>query len=350
MVLAAPLRAAVAVPGFDNAAMDGYAVRGAGPWRLTGDRVLAGRPDPGSLAEGTAVEIATGAPVPAGTDRVVPFEEAHLDGGLVSANDGDRMHIRRAGEDARTGQELVPAGHVVTPAVLGIAAAAGLDLLTVTRRPHVAVLLTGAEIVHSGLPPRGRIRDALGPLLPPMFAGFGGHTTDVRAITDRSADALAAGLQAGECDVLVVVGSSSVGPTDHLRTVLDHLGATLHVDGVACRPGHPQLLARHRQRWIVGLPGNPYAALVAAYTLVQPLIAGLTGRGLPRLPSAAITGPVRPAPGLTRLVPVCWADGGAAVVPGGRPGYLGAAAVADALAIIEADWTQATPAPIILLP
>jgi molybdopterin molybdotransferase len=121
------------------------------------------------------------------------------------------------------------------------------------------------------------------------------------------------------------------------------------VDGVACRPGHPQLLAGHGRRWVVGLPGNPYAALVAAYTLLQPLVAGLTGRPLPVLPRATVTGPTRPSPGRTRLVPVRRDHDGTVVVPGDRPGYLGAAATADALAVIEPDWTPTTPTPLIPL-
>jgi molybdopterin molybdotransferase len=213
----------------------------------------------------------------------------------------------------------------------------------------VRILLTGEEIVHGGLPEPGQVRDALGPLLPPLLRGYGAYPTWVEAVSDRSASALAAALDAGPEEVIVVVGSSSFGPTDHLHPVLADLGSVLHVDGVACRPGHPQLLASHRGRWVVGLPGNPYAALVAAYTLLQPLIAGLTGRPLPALSHATVTGPTRPSPARTRLVPVCWDADGAVVVPGDRPGYLGAAATADALAVIEPDWTPATHAPLIPL-
>jgi molybdopterin molybdotransferase len=394
-VLAAPLCALAAVPGFDNAAMDGYAVRGTGPWRLTG-RVLAGCPDPGALVDHTAVEIATGAPVPAGADRVVPYEEASRGGELVTTVVPDsrepdsrepdsrepdsrehgsrehhlrapepraygpgrvREHIRRSGEDAVVGEVLLPAGCLVTAVVVGMAASVGADTLRVVRRPRVRVLLTGDEIVRAGLPGPGQVRDALGPLLPPLLAGFGADVTAVSSIGDRSAGALTAALAATAEDIAVVCGASSVGPVDHLHTALADLDATVHVDGVACRPGRPQILARRSARasgtgtgtgWIVGLPGNPYAALVAAYTLVQPLIAGLTGRRLPALPTATVSGPVRPVPGQTRLVPVRWDGDGAVVIPRDRPGYLGAAAMADALAVIEPDWTPATPTGLIL--
>jgi molybdopterin molybdotransferase len=385
-VLAAPLCALAAVPGFDSAAMDGYAVRGTGPWRLTG-RVLAGCPDPGALVDHTAVEIATGAPVPAGADRVLPYEEASRGGELVTtlvpdsgasdsrgpdprvlgsrAHDSRahdphahdphahgpgrvREHIRRSGEDAVVGEVLLPAGCLVTAVVLGMAASVGADTLWVVRRPRVRVLLTGDEIVRAGLPGPGQVRDALGPLLPPLLAGFGADVTAVSSVGDRSAGALTAALAATAEDIAVVCGASSVGPVDHLHTALADLDATVHVDGVACRPGRPQILARRPARgtgtgWIVGLPGNPYAALVAAYTLVQPLIAGLTGRRLPTLPTATVSGPVRPVPGQTRLVPVRWDGDGAVAIPRDQPGYLGAAALADALAVIEPDWTPATP-------
>ncbi|GIH16220.1 molybdopterin molybdotransferase MoeA [Rugosimonospora africana] len=356
-VLAEPLRALVAVPGFDNAAMDGYAVRGAGPWRLTG-RVLAGCPDPGALAERTAVEIATGAPVPAGADRVVPYEEANREGGLVAirADAGRawvRDHIRRRGEDAEPGDELLPAGSLVTPVVLGMAGSVGADTVSVVPRPRARVLLTGDEIVRAGLPGPGQVRDALGPLLPPLLAGFGADVTGVSVVGDASAAALTAALAATTEEIAVVCGASSVGPVDHLHAALAGLVATVHVNGVACRPGRPQVLAHRPDRgtdtgWIVGLPGNPYAALVAAYTLLAPLVAGLTGRGLPGLPTVAVSGQARPVPGLTRLVPVRWDDSGAVVVPRDGAGYLGAAAQADALAVIEPDWTPHAPARLIL--
>ncbi|GAA5192826.1 molybdopterin-binding protein [Rugosimonospora acidiphila] len=346
--LAAPVLARAAVPGFDNSAMDGYAVRGGGPWRVTG-RILAGCPDPGALRDRTAVEIATGAPVPAGADRVVPYEDADRAGNLVSAPAVGREHIRRRGEDASPGDLLVSAGGPVTPAVMGLAASAGLDTLTVARPPRVRVLLTGDEIVRAGIPGPGQVRDALGPLLPPLLAGFGAEVTGLDLIDDTAGPLTAAMAGAAE-EVVIVCGSSSVGPADHLHAALSRLAATVHVDGVACRPGRPQLLAElGGARWAVGLPGNPFAALVAAYTLPQPLIAGLTGRGLPELPSALVSGATRPLPGQTRLVPVRWGAGSAVVVAHDRSGYLGAAALADALAIIEPGWTPTTPTGLIVL-
>ncbi|MER6374157.1 molybdopterin-binding protein [Streptomyces mirabilis] len=124
-----------------------------------------------------------------------------------------------------------------------------------------------------------------------------------------------------DTEVIVVTGSTSFGATDQLRQLLVEHGARWVVDAVAVRPGHPQLLAqRPDRRWIVGLPGNPYAALTAAHTLLAPLLAGPTGRPLPALPRIPLTGDITAAPGRTRLIPVTWDGATARPVGGHRPG------------------------------
>ena len=340
-VLARPIQARSALPGFDNAAMDGFAVRGAAPWRITG-RILAGQPDPGGLAPGTAVEIATGAPVPCGADRVLPYEMSHREGDRLSATAVlTRTHIRRCGEDAAPGQVLVESGTPLSPVTVGLAASAGLDTVTVHRLPSMRLVLTGDELVTAGPPGPGQVRDALGPMLPALLTGFGAGWMSVTRVGDRPG-ALREYLRDIADDVVVVCGSSSVGPADGLHKALHDLGADVLVDGVACRPGHPQMLAARGKQVLVGLPGNPFAALVAAYTLVQPLLHARTGRAFPAAPAAPVRGDVSALPAQTRLVPVR-VDGSAAQVVGGdRPGYLGAAASADALAVIEPGWTPAT--------
>lgn len=132
-------------------------------------------------------------------------------------------------------------------------------------------------------------------------------------------------------------GSSSVGPADGLHDSLATLGAIIHVDGVDCRPGHPQVLAALGPHWLIGVPGNPYAALVAAFTLLQPLLAGLAGRPLPTLSRATLAGDLQPDGRRTR-VPVRWEGDAANIINGGHPGHLGAAAHADALAVVPPAW------------
>jgi molybdopterin molybdotransferase len=338
--LAAPLPALVSLPGCDVSAMDGYAVAGAGPWTVVGQILAGEEPSADSMRDGECLEVATGAPVPAGADAVVPYEEAGHHGDVVSGHVGAAgRHIRRRGEVCTAGTTLVPAGRRVTPSVIGLAAGVGKDTLAVTARPRVRVVVTGDEVVRDGLPGPGRVRDAVGPMLPGLVASAGGTFVRTQMVADDP-DQLADALCSGDADVVAVCGASSVGPADHLTTVLARLGAETLVRGVACRPGHPQSLARlPGGRWVVGLPGNPFAALVGALTLLAPLLAKCAGRGDVRNPSARIEGEVSPHPTDTRLVAVEWS--GSVVRPVGhdRPAALWGAAIADALAVVPPDWS-----------
>lgn len=353
LTLAEGLRTPQPLPGFDTAAMDGYAVGpGPGPWRLEG-MVRAGAAwEGGTLAPGEAVEISTGAPVPPGARAVLPLEHALRNAGRVRGPvPAEGKHIRRAGEDAPAGACLAPPGTRIGPALIGLAAACGHDTLPVRPRPRVRVLVTGDELVHTGRPGPGRVRDALGPLLPPLIDTLGGDTSDVRHVPDHPTESLAAAVHTTpDADVTVVTGSTSVGATDQLRVLLAESGARWIVDAVACRPGHPQLLAQLPDgHWILGLPGNPYAALAAAHTLLAPLLAGLTGRPLPTLPRIPLTGDIRTTPGRTRLLPVTWDGATARPVGGHRPAFLHGAALADALAAVPPHWSAGDPVPLILL-
>lgn len=329
--LAAPLTARTALPPWDVAAMDGFAVAGDGPWVLVGE-VLAGAPPGDPLREGTAVTVGTGAGVPAGTTAVLQVERARMHGSVVHGEVAPGRHLRRAGEECAAGQELLPAGTPVTAAVLGLAAGCGHDELVVRARPQVAALVTGDELLEQGLPRDGRVRDALGPQLGPLLAAHGGELTGVTRLRDDP-DLLRKSIEAAEAGVLVVTGASSAGPADHLRPVLAALAAELLVDGVDCRPGHPQLLARLPDgRLVVGLPGNPLAAVVAAATLLGPLLAGLAGRAL-RTGRALLGEPLEAGRG-TRLVPVRRDGLHVRSVPGAGAGMLLGAALADALAVV----------------
>lgn len=327
--LASGMRALADQPTCDTSAMDGYAVAGPGPWTVLG-RVAAGDPVPATtLGPGEAFEVATGAPVPAGSEAVLPVELSTVN----SRVHGDAVygkHIRRRGEDWSAGDELVAAGSAVSPAVLGLAAGAGHDTLLVHRRPRVAVIVTGDELLQSGPPRPGRVRDAIGPMLPGLLVGDLIHTSLVR--DDPSA--LTGALKFTQTDVLVTCGATSAGPADHLRLVLHDLDAEILVSGVACRPGHPMLLATLPDgRHVVGLPGNPFAAFAAVLTLLQPLLNTLGGHS-PRPPITARLATVEAHPRDTRLVPVTRISGNAVPVGHDRPGSLWGAALADALAVV----------------
>jgi molybdopterin molybdotransferase len=336
-VLATPLHARAGLPAFDAAAMDGYAVSGPGPWLVTG-RAPAGRRMPGGLGPGQAVEIATGAPVPRDAEAVLPYERVTREESRIAGPFEPGRHIRRRGEDCPEGARVLPAGAIVTSVVQGLAAALGHDTLRVHRRPLAAVLVTGDELVTSGLPGAGRVRDALGPLLPGLISCAGGTAGTPSRVPDRAAALAGALAEAGEADVVVVCGSSSRGAPDHLRDVLRGAEAVFLVTGVACRPGHPQLLARLADgRLVVGLPGNPYAALVAALTLLAPILARMAGRSAGSDQRATLSG-VAAHPTDTRIVAVRRV--GTAAVPVGhdRPGSLWGAALADALAVVPPGW------------
>jgi molybdopterin molybdotransferase len=340
--LAAPVLAAVGLPGFDNAAMDGYAVRGPGPWRVVG-RVLAGRSAEEPLHDGQAVQIATGAPVPAGANRVIRVECSRRDGDLVEASADDRDHIRRAGEYVQAGQEVLAVGDALHPAALGLAASVGVDRVAVRRQVRVRILVTGDEVVAAGIPAPGLVRDAISPAVAALVGTGGGDVEDIRYVPDVPG-ALRRAIESAmsTVDVMLVCGACSVGPADHLHPVLADLGAMVQVDGVACRPGHPQVLAQLGSGWVAGLPGNPFAALVAAATVVQPLLAGLHGQALAELPRARLGSELAADEHRTRLVPVRWQADGVRIVAGARPGHLGAAAHADALAVVPPGPPAAT--------
>ncbi|MFF2700176.1 molybdopterin molybdotransferase MoeA [Streptomyces cyaneofuscatus] len=354
-VLAEPLAALTDLPSFDTSAMDGWAVAGPGPWTYEeGVSLLAGvgeRPATDRLPDGTAVRIATGARTPADTTAVIRSEHAHVDEarGLLSTRRPvvTGQDIRPRGQECRSGDELVPAGTVVTPAVLGLAAAAGYDALPAVPRPRVDVLVLGDELLAAGLPHDGLIRDALGPMLGPWLRALGAEVSGPRRLGD-DAEALREALTSSDADLIVTTGGTASGPVDHVHPVLAALGAELLVDGVAVRPGHPMLLARLAPDGphLVGLPGNPLAAVSGLLTLAEPLLAGLAGRPAQDAYRALVHADVSGHPHDTRLVPVVHRAGRA----GGRdhvaplryngPAMLRGIAGADGLAVVPAGGVR----------
>ncbi|MFF5283341.1 molybdopterin molybdotransferase MoeA [Streptomyces sp. NPDC012756] len=337
-VLAEPLRALTDLPSFDTSAMDGWAVAGQGPWTVRADTsVLAGHAPTAALTDGEAIRIATGAPVPPGTTAVIRTEHSRTEGPLLHAlrDVVSRQDIRPRGQECRSGDELLPAGTAVTPVVLGLAAAAGYDELPVPPRPRVEVLVLGDELLTAGLPHAGLIRDALGPMLGPWLEALGAEVLGTRRIGD-DAEELYAAVTGSAADVVVTTGGTAAGPVDHLHRVLDKAGATLLVDGVKVRPGHPMLLASlGGGRHLVGLPGNPLAAVSGLLTLAEPLLAALAG--------TSPTGGRGPAPVLdevhghphdTRLVPVVRRGDHLVALHYNGPAMLRGIAVADGMAVV----------------
>lgn len=346
--LAEPLWALAPLPAFDTAAMDGWAVRGRGPWRV-GGRTLAGEPPPPPLLDGQAREVATGAAVPPACEGVVPAEAGVLLGPELTAEPPHGRHVRRAGEECAPRTAVLAAGSVLRPAALGLAAALGHDVLRVRPLPRVVALITGDELLGAGLPGDGRVRDAVGPLLPGAVAALGGHLTGLARLGDVRA-ALVAELAAADADLVLTSGASSRGPADHLVDALSELGAQVLLDGVDVRPGAPQTLARlPGGRLLVGLPGNPLAALAALVTCVAPAVAGLAGRPLPELACARLTEAV-PGGRSTRLVPVRVSRGLARPTGHGGAAMLRGAATADAFAVVDGDRAAGAQVRLVPLP
>ena len=337
--LAADVAALTALPAFDTATMDGWCVCGGPPWRIVGE-VLAGG-SPGALGPGEAVVIATGARLPDGARAVVRREHASTDGVLVvpgpAATWEPGRDVRLRGEEAGEGDVLLTAGSAVTPPVLGLAAAAGHDRLTVHPRPSVDVLVLGDELLDQGPSSDGRVRDALGPQIPGWVDAAGGVLTSIVRVADRL-DATVDALRASRADLVVTTGGTARGPVDQVHPALRAVGARLLVDQVAVRPGHPMLLADlGDERLLVGLPGNPLAAAVGFSSLATPALRGARGRPDEPLTLGRLTSSLLAPPDAHRLVPVRVDRDGVTVtlspLPHHGPAMLRGLTQADALAV-----------------
>ncbi|MFJ5806888.1 molybdopterin molybdotransferase MoeA [Streptomyces sp. NPDC093093] len=341
-VLTGPLDALTDLPSFDTSAMDGWAVAGPGPWAVRDGGVLAGSERPEPLADGEAVRIATGARIPADTTAVIRSEHSREAGSQLFAERpvATGQDIRPRGQECRSGDLLLPAGSLVTPAVLGLAAAAGYDALETRPRPRVEILVLGDELLIEGLPHDGLIRDALSPMLGPWLTRLGAEVIGTRRLGDdpAGAEALYEAVTTSDADLIVTTGGTASGPVDHVRPVLRRAGAELLVDGVAVRPGHPMLLARLGDRaagrHLVGLPGNPLAAVSGLLTLAEPLLRALAGRRQRPRYTVAVQGDVPGHPYDTRLVPVLLTDEHAVPLRYHGPAMLRGVAAADALAVV----------------
>jgi molybdopterin molybdotransferase len=299
--------------------------------------VLAGHAQPEQLTDGEAVRIATGARIPADTTAVLRTEHGRIDAQGRLHTTRELLHgqdIRPRGQECRSGDQLLPVGTLVTPAVLGLAAAAGYDTVTAVPRPRVEVLVLGDELLTEGLPRDGLIRDALGPMLPPWLRALGADVVAVRRIGD-DARALHKAVTRSDADLIVTTGGTASGPVDHVHPILDRVGAELLVDGVKVRPGHPMLLARTKdQQHLVGLPGNPLAAVSGLLTLAEPLLRTLAAHPAPEPYTLPLRESVQGHPHDTRLIPVVLRGDHAVPLHYNGPAMLRGIAAADALAVV----------------
>ena len=355
LVTAEPVRSTVALPGFTNSAMDGYAVRAAdlrgaaeqSPITLpvAGD-VPAGDTRTLQLTPGTCWRIMTGAPLPAGADAVVQVELT--DGGLqtvrirVAVEPGTA--VRRAGEDVRPGDEVLGAGTLLQPRHVPVLLSVGVDRVSVIPRPRVAVVSTGDELVSPGQPAgHGQVVDSNGPMLAALAAECGFQVTAVRRAGDTG-DAVRAVLSelAGEADVIVTSGGVSAGAFEPMKLAFEGSGDFEFVQ-VAMQPGKPQGFGRLHGTPVFALPGNPVSSLVSFLMFVAPAARVLAGRD-PAVPTveAAVAQRWTSPPGRQQFARVVFDDDGRLVRPIGGQGshVLGGLAGSQALAIVPADTTE----------
>lgn len=354
------------MPHYASSAMDGWAVNGSGPWIVAeaGQR----------LAPHQASPIVTGGLIPPGAKAVLRSESAVLgtdDDGLPllmtggSARPGEPrngQHIRKAGEEATAGEVLVKAGVTLNPAHLALAALAGHDTLPVRGKPVVKLLLTGAEVVVRGLPEPGQVRDTFGPQLSAvveMLGGiFGGQerigdsyaewmkgledvSLEEVSSKDVSLDHVTPPSPVLPADVVISTGGTGRSGTDHLRQAVAELGGRLIIDGIAMRPGHPAVLAELPDgRFVLGLPGNPLAAMMALSTVGEPLLAAL-GHGLmPPVQEVPCGATIEPDPGRTRLMPFRLLYGMASPAQHTGPGMMRGLASAHGVMVVPPHGVQ----------
>ncbi|HEX2193867.1 MAG TPA: gephyrin-like molybdotransferase Glp [Candidatus Limnocylindria bacterium] len=337
--------AAVDVPPFDNSSMDGFAVRAAdapGELRVVGESSAGAAADV-AVAEGTAVRIMTGAPMPRGADAVVPLEAVSERDGVVSvpvAPSG--AYLRHAGEDTRRGDVVELAAAPLTPAAIAVLASLGIGAVEARRRPRVAILSTGDELRAPGEPlGAGQIHDANSFSLAAAVAEAGGEAVVLpRAVDDPGVIARVLLGALSEVDLVVASGGVSVGRHDHVRTVIEANGS---VDfwRIRVQPGKPLAFGTVRDRPVIGLPGNPVSALVTFEIFVRPLIRAMLGlrghgRAVIRVVSGSRIGKDRERRAYLRVVARARGDGGYVAESAGGQGshQLRPLAAANALVIV----------------
>ena len=340
-VLARPVTAARDQPPFAASAMDGYAV--AGPvssgqsFRVIGE-AGAGHAFAGRIGPGEALRIFTGAPLPAGADRVLIQEDVRRQGDRITLGDGldQAAHIRPAGADFSAGDRL-SAPRRLRPVDLALIAAMGQAEVTVTRRPVVALIATGDELVMPGMPPApDQITASSVFALKAMVEAAGAEARLLPIALDDAAHLRTVLELAAGADMIVTTGGASVGDHDLVRPVAQGLGAELSLWKIAMRPGKPLMAGRLLDAVLLGLPGNPVSALVCAQLFMLPALRALLGLGAMPQPThggilAADIGPNGPRAHYMRAVRE--PDGRIRALPRQDSALLSVLSEADALLI-----------------
>ena len=319
-VLAEDVSSGDDIPAFDNSAMDGFAVRAADTRGATStapaklrvvDESRAGAPAASGLAEGEAIAISTGAMLPHGADAVVRVEDTlPRDGRVEVAVEVDPgRDVRRAGDDVRAGDPVLTTGSILGPAEVGVLASIGHPTVRCARRPQLAVITTGDELLDPSEPLRpGGVRNANAYSVPALAERSGAEVVAIEVAPDERAATTGALERALAADLVVVCGGVSVGEHDHVRAAFAELGVEQVFWGVALRPGKPtwfgvQAGGPEEGSLVFGLPGNPVSAMVTFIIFVRPAIGSLLGAAIEtRRTTAILDQPYDKRPGRAHAV------------------------------------------------
>ena len=349
-ILAAPIHADREMPPFPRSTRDGYAVRASEasahlPLRIAGSIRAGEGPAAAPLPPASAWEIMTGAAVPTAADAVAMLEHVQIADGQIrltpprSLESGE--NIIATGSEAHAGEKIIPAGVRLSAAHIAAAASCGFAELAVFRKPAVAILTTGDELVPvTAEPAQGQVRNSNAPMLAAFIEQFGGSAQIFPTVAD-TAEALDAALAAAaNADLLILSGGVSAGKFDLVEPALARLGAEFHFTGARIQPGKPivfgQLPRSGRTQPLFGLPGNPISSAATFLLFAAPILAALAGgtHDLPRFVYARLAHEIKGKPGLTRFVPAT-VTAGAQATPAGSKGSGDLAAFARANCFLQ---------------
>lgn len=315
-ILFEDVHAARTVPPFANSAMDGFAVRWRDVFRAAPENpvtltileeIAAGYVAKRAVREGSAIKIMTGAPIPRGADTIVRVEYTESSGDQVRIHrvDGRGNHIRQAGEDIQKGQTILKKGKLLAAADIGLLASVGKSQVRVYRKPSVAVVSTGDELLEVNDPPRaGKIVNSNSYTLCAAIRETGATPVPLGIVRDKRSKLAAAFRKALRYDAVMTSGGVSVGDYDLVKEALGDVGVEMQFWRVAQRPGHPMAFGRIGQKPVFGLPGNPVSSAVSFFLYARPALLKMMGHAKLFLPvvQATLEEDLKKSPGLKEFI------------------------------------------------